>query len=180
MTGVWNIQLIHGDVSVLLVPALFWHGGGKDRKVQWRCVRTANSHNSRARKIQLQLSALRVRNSKGHKSHRGCRGSCNYRGICATCIWFSEPCLVCVAVMCWAAFGSILSFFFSEKRENTQPPPTSLPSGPVIYRMANRRTVLSTQPHSRCLPWYNLYKRQIEFIAMSLAQQPEPWGWLWL
>lgn len=23
---------------------------------------------------------------------------------------------------------------------------------------------------------YNLYKRQIESIAVSLAQQPEPWG----
>ena len=26
---------------MLLVPALFWRGGGNDRKVQWQCVRTA-------------------------------------------------------------------------------------------------------------------------------------------
>lgn len=64
------------------------------------------------------------------------------------------------------------SILFSRRKESTHPTPT----GPVICRMANRRTVFSTQPHSRCLPWYNLYKRQIEFIAMSLAQQPEPWG----
>lgn len=77
--------------------------------------------------------------------------------------------------------ASFLFLSLRKERALSLPPPfPSLPSGPVIYRMANRRTVLSTQPHSRCLPWYNLYKRQIEFIAMCLAQQPEPWGWLWL
>lgn len=36
------MKLIHGDIFMLLVPALFWHGGGTDRKVQWQCVRKAN------------------------------------------------------------------------------------------------------------------------------------------
>lgn len=81
-----------------------------------------------------------------------------------------------------SSFCSILSHL-SEKTERSVPllssrslPPRPRPPGPVIYRMADRRTVFPTQPHSRCLPWYNLYKRQIEFIAMSLARQPEPWG----
>lgn len=105
-----NIKLIHRDVFMLLVPALFWRGGGKDRKVQWQCVRKANT------------------------------------GEATACVWFLLTSQIII----------------------------------VVCRMANRRTVFSTQPHSRCLPQYNLYKRQIEFSAMSLARQPEPWGWAWL
>lgn len=56
----------------------------------------------------------------------------------------------------------LTDLILSEKRKHP---------GPVIYRMASRRTAFSAQPHSRCLPWYNLYRRQIEFIATSLAQQ---------
>lgn len=74
--------------------------------------------------------------------------------------------LITRELMCWASL--LQHLVLAEKREHT------VPSGPVIYRMANRRAAFSTQPHSRCLPQYNLYKRQIEFIAMSLAPQPEP------
>lgn len=38
-----NIKLMHRDVFMLLVPALFWHGSGKDRKVQWQCVREVST-----------------------------------------------------------------------------------------------------------------------------------------
>ena len=36
--------------------------------------------------------------------------------------------------------------------------------------------MLPSQPPSRCLPLCDLYKRQIEFIAMSSAQQRKPRG----
>lgn len=65
------------------------------------------------------------------------------------------------------------------------PPRHPCPQGPVIYHMANGRAVFPTQPRSRCLPQYNLSKRQIEFAAMSLVLRrrlllpplpPEPLG----
>lgn len=89
---------------MLLVPALFWRGGGGDGKVLWQCVRKAST------------------------------------GEATVCV-------------CFLLTSQIII---------------------VIYRMANRRTVFSTQPHSRCLPRYNLYRRQIEFSGVSLARQPEP------
>lgn len=91
---------------MLLVPALFCHGDGKDREVLWQSVRNADT------------------------------------GDATVCVWFSLTSHIII----------------------------------VIYRMANRRTVFSTQPHNRCLPRYNLYRRQIEFSAASFAEQPEPWG----
>lgn len=58
------------------------------------------------------------------------------------------------------------------------PPPHPCPRGSVIYHMANGWAVFPTQPRSRCLPQYNLSKRQIEFAATSLVwrRQPEPLG----
>lgn len=44
------------------------------------------------------------------------------------------------------------------------------PSGSVIYSLANRRTMFSAQARSRCFPCYNLYRRQLQSIAIFTPQ----------
>lgn len=52
----------------------------------------------------------------------------------------------------------------------------ALALGPCNFqaKMAKMIELFSAQPCSRCLPWCDLYKCQIEFIAKMLAPQPVP------
>lgn len=70
---------------------------------------------------------------------------------------------------CWAGVGRASCPPSSHPPHPRLPLLTPAPPGPVIYHMADGRAVFPTQPRSRCLPRYNLYKRQIESAAVSLA-----------